>query len=162
MCFITHTLQILLKNFINVFQLVGQLDQAYPIIAYTKERQKLGKHSFNETENILAGTRDKAIQYDKGSVQIIGYGLPSTSFDTQHVSLLNPSLSSNSEMVTPSYVLDLDKMIPMQGTLINICTPCKLSEFNIYLLYPTKMQNQNVFPTNSNFYKHFFMVRFEK
>ena len=59
--------------------------------------------------------------YEKGSVQIVGYGLPKLSFDSQHITLLNRYRASKKPHETDfiKYILDLDKMSPMQG-IINL------------------------------------------
>ena len=64
---------------------------------------------------------DKYSFYEKGPVQILGYGLPKLSFDSRHISLLNPEMPtiSNTATESPSYVLDLGKMSPMQGKLVD-------------------------------------------
>ena len=55
--------------------------------------------------------------YEKGVVQIVGYGLPKLSFDSRHITLLNRHQTfekrHNADLL--KYVLDLDRMSPMQG-----------------------------------------------
>ena len=73
-------------------------------------------------------TKPETNFYEKGSVQIVGYGLPKLSFDSRHITLLNrhrtPQKRHKADLIT--YVLDLDKMSPMQGIIelrINFLKP---------------------------------------
>ena len=64
-------------------------------------------------------TKPETNIYEKGSVQIVGYGLPKLSFDSRHITLLNRHRTSEKRHKTDllKYVLDLDKMSPMQGII---------------------------------------------
>lgn len=65
----------------------------------------------------------KQAAYRKSFVEIVGYGFPKLSFDSHYVTLLNKqnvSLQQNSssdEKNLYQYILDPDKMTPMQGIL---------------------------------------------
>lgn len=74
--------------------------------------------------NLTIHTAGGNIDYRKSFVEIVGYGFPKLSFDSHHVTLLNAQNISEkaekslSESNMYQYVLDPDKMTPMQGTLI--------------------------------------------
>ena len=61
--------------------------------------------------------------YEQGNVEIVGYGFPKLSFDSHYVTLLNRHNISVGEDQRNTdlyqYILDPDKMTPMQGNINN-------------------------------------------
>ena len=60
--------------------------------------------------------------YKQGTVEIVGYGFPKLSFDSHFVTILNsPNVSEEYRQADLyKYILDPDKMTPMQGNSIII------------------------------------------
>ena len=108
-----------------IFQWLNQLKKTYPIVAAMKtENNDKNTAATNQiTNNLKLSLNSQAanVFYNKGPVQIVGYGLPKLSFDSRHIILLNhhrntpkTTLKHHTEDLT-NYALDLDKMSPMQG-----------------------------------------------